>query len=202
MCLGRVQVVLGKGKGVCLPFLCACCTQWIKVLQPVLGCWELPFAGLLIVHGISFPQPYIAVISWRCSRCSCYILAYLPDMRIMITKLNHNLDLNYLGPPEVSSFLTSFNVKILISLVAIARMWKGLSKFGASTISWTGSVMVIRVSACIIHGVLAVVKTLIRAVMAHACNPSNQEAEAGVSLRPAWSTNRVSRQTDLLRRET
>ena len=43
--------------------------------------------------------------------------------------------------------LTGFNVKILTSLVAMARMWKDRPKFGEKAISWTGSVTVRRVSA-------------------------------------------------------
>lgn len=54
----------------------------------------------------------------------------------------------YFQIPDFSStHLTGFNVKILTSLVAIARIWKDLPKFGAKAISWTGSVTVIRVSA-------------------------------------------------------
>lgn len=36
---------------------------------------------------------------------------------------------------EVSSLLTSFNLKILICWFAVARMWEDLSEFGASILS-------------------------------------------------------------------
>lgn len=39
------------------------------------------------------------------------------------------------------------SLKMRTSLVAMARTWKDLPRFGAKAMSWTGSVTVIRVSA-------------------------------------------------------